>query len=158
MLIQGLDMPMLDGVDGVKDKRQSVVNYFLRTFRTHNSYVYKFLACEVLNLVNIICQMYLMDFFLGGQFTKYGSDVLAVSETAFEHRDDPMNRVFPKVTKCTFHQYGASGTVEKHDGLCVLAMNIINEKIYIFLWFWFVALAVWTGLQILFRIITVVSP
>ena len=61
------------------------------------------------------------------------------------------------MTKCTFHKYGSSGTVEKHDGLCVLAMNIINEKIYIFLWFWFVALSVWTGLQIMFRIVTVAS-
>jgi len=157
MLIQGLDLPMLDGVDGVKDKRQSVVNYFLRTFRSHNSYVYKFLFCEVLNLVNILFQIYLMDFFFGGQFSKYGAQVLSVSETAFESRDDPMNRVFPKVTKCTFHKYGSSGTVEKHDGLCVLAMNIINEKIYIFLWFWFVALSVWTALQVMFRIITVAS-
>ena len=49
---------------------------------------------------------------------------------------DPISRIFPKVTKCTFHKYGPSGTVMKHDGLCVLPLNIINEKIYIFLWFW----------------------
>ena len=57
MLIQGLDLNDLEGVDGVKDKRQSVVNYFIRTFRTHNSYVYKFLFCEVLNLANVLFQV-----------------------------------------------------------------------------------------------------
>ena len=50
-----------------------------------------------------------------------------------------MAKVFPKVTKCTFHKYGPSGTIEIRDGLCVLPLNILNEKIYILLWFWLVA-------------------
>ena len=44
--------------------------------------------------------------------------------------------IFPRMTKCTFHKFGASGEVEKHDALCILPLNIVNEKIYIFLWFW----------------------
>jgi hypothetical protein len=34
-----------------------------------------------------------------------------------------------QVTKCSFQKYGASGTVERLDGLCVLPINIINEKV-----------------------------
>lgn len=74
--------------------------------------------------------------FLGYEFTTYGTKVVAFSEQEFGSRHDPMDEVFPKVAKCTFHKYGASGTVETHDGLCVLPLNIFNEKIYIFLWFW----------------------
>ena len=48
---------------------------------------------------HMISQIYLMDLFFGGQFTKYGAQVLSQTEMAFEERDDPMNRVFPKVTK-----------------------------------------------------------
>ena len=59
-----------------------------------------------------------------------------------------------QVTKCTFNNYGPSGTVENKDGLCVLAMNIINEKIYIFLWFWFLTLCVWTGVHLFIRILS----
>ena len=33
------------------------------------------------------------------------------------------------MTKCMFHKFGVSGTVEKFDALCVLGMNIINEKV-----------------------------
>lgn len=76
--------------------------------------------------------------FLGYEFTTYGTRVLAFSEQDFGTRHDPMDEVFPKVAKCTFHKYGASGTIERHDGLCVLPLNIFNEKIYIFLWFWYV--------------------
>ena len=59
-----------------------------------------------------------------------------------------------KVTKCTFNNYGPSGTVENKDGLCVLAINIINEKTFIFIWFWLVFVAVCTGLFLVFRLST----
>ena len=49
--------------------------------------------------------------------------------------------IFPRMTKCTFHKFGASGEVEKHDALCILPLNIVNEKIYIFIWFWWVTRA-----------------
>lgn len=62
------------------------------------------------------------------------------------------------MTKCTFHKYGPSGTVTRHDGLCILALNIINEKIYVFLWFWFVAVAVFSAMAILYRMIVLMVP
>ena len=69
-----------------------------------------------------------------------------------------MNVVFPKVTKCTFHKYGPSGTITKHDGLCILALNIINEKIYVFLWFWFVSVAMISALALLYRLVIFLMP
>ncbi len=102
-------------------------------------------------------QIWMMDWFFGGQFTTYGAEVLSVSEQPIEDRVDPMNRVFPKVTKCTFHKYGPSGTIENHDGLCVLAMNIINEKIYVFLWLWYIVLVVWTSIHLMLRIVSIAS-
>ena len=80
--------------------------------------------------------------------------VLTYTGLEHEERPDPMVKIFPKVTKCTFHKYGPSGTVEKKDGLCVLPLNIINEKIFIFLWFWLIFLALVTGLYLIFRIWT----
>ena len=43
--------------------------------------------------------------------------------------------------KCSFFKYGPSGTVQTHDAICVLPINIINEKIYVFLWFWLIILS-----------------
>jgi hypothetical protein len=98
-----------------------------------------------------------MDMFFGYQFSTYGTDVLRVSELPFEERVDPMSKVFPKVTKCTFHQYGPSGTIENKDGLCVLAANIINEKTYDFLWFWYILLICWTSIHLLLRLASIAS-
>ncbi|KAF2351909.1 Innexin [Trinorchestia longiramus] len=57
-----------------------------------------------------------------------------------------------------FRSYGPSGTVEVHDTMCLLAVNIINQKIYILLWFWLLSLAIITGCWLVFRAATIVSP
>jgi hypothetical protein len=51
-----------------------------------------------------------------------------------------------------------TGTIQKHDALCILALNILNEKIFIFLWFWFIFLSVLSGLALLYSTVIVVLP
>ena len=97
------------------------------------------------------------DRFLGYQFTKFGRDVFAVSEQDLHTRVDPMDKVFPKVAKCQFSKYGPSGSVQNHDALCVLPLNIINEKIYIFIYFWFVFLSAVSCVWLLYRLLTIFS-
>ncbi len=75
-----------------------------------------------------------------------------------EDRVDPMSKVFPKMTKCSFHKYGGSGTLQLVDALCVLGMNVLNEKIYIFLWFWYLILALITGVSLLTRLVQLMCP
>merc|ERR1719461_1477269 len=115
---------------------------------SHSLYALRFFALEVWNFVNVICQMYFIDFFLDYEFTSYGRDVLNYTGLEFEDRPDPMAKVFPKVTKCTFHLYGPSGTVQLKDGLCVLPLNIINEMIFV---------AAVTGVFLLYRFATLVA-
>jgi len=144
-----------------KDARSDGVDLIAKYYNIRSSrrgtYFMKFLTCEVLNMANVIGQIYLTDVFLGYQFTKYGRDVLSLSESDLNSRVDPMHQVFPKVTKCAFHKYGPSGSIQKHDALCVLPLNIINEKIYIFLYFWFVFLAAVTGVWMIYRLLTIFS-
>jgi len=109
-------------------------------------------------LVNIIGQMFLMDRFFDGAFLTFGLEVIAFAEQDQEDRLDPLIYVFPRMTKCTFHKFGTSGEVEKHDALCLLPLNIVNEKVYIFLWFWFILLSILSFLVIVYRIIIVISP
>lgn len=69
-----------------------------------------------------------------------------------------MIRIFPRVTKCRFYKYGPSANIETIDALCLLPLNIVNEKIYIFLWFWFLGLTALTSAVILFRLIIIACP
>ena len=72
-----------------------------------------------------ILQYYLT--FPGGEFRTYGLQVASITEEDPEDRMDPMSRIFPRMTKCTFNKFGPSGTLQRRDAMCVLPVNIINE-------------------------------
>lgn len=102
--------------------------------------------------------MFFMDKFFDGAFLYFGIQVVAFMESDEEDRVDPMIRIFPRMTKCTFFKYGVSGEIERHDAICILPLNIVNEKIYIFLWFWFIFLALLSFITIFYRIVIILSP
>ncbi|XP_048510259.1 innexin inx2-like [Athalia rosae] len=143
-----------------KERKDQLVEYFTTTnLHTHNFYAFRFLTCEILNFCNAIGQIYFLDVFLEGQFSKYGPAVTAFAiETNPFQRIDPMARLFPKVTKCTIHTFGSSGSPQTHDALCILPLNVVNEKIFVFIWFWLVFLAIVSGLAVIYRIIVFSQP
>jgi hypothetical protein len=51
-----------------------------------------------------------------------------------------------------------SGTVNKKDALCILGLNIINEKIYVTLWFWLVILACMTAMYMIYVVAIMAVP
>ncbi|XP_023237364.1 innexin inx2-like [Centruroides sculpturatus] len=155
-LILELNRPVPD--PNLNTNKHLLALYLYMNLHYHDLYVSFYLICEFLNLGNVVGQMFLINLFLGGEFTKYGIDVIKFSQMEQENRTDPMVIVFPRMTKCTFHRFGSSGDIQRYDALCILPLNIINEKIYIFLWFWFLLLAGLSLLIILYRLIIIVWP
>ena len=134
--------------DDTDKKIRNLSNYMIgrRSYKhEHQTWAAKFYLCEVLNFVNVIFQIIFTDYFLGNSFSDYGLEALKWASEDLENRVDPMSKVFPRMTKCTFFKFGSSGTIQNVDALCVLGMNIINEKIFVFLWFWYIFLALLTG-------------
>ena len=103
-------------------------------------------------------QLFLMDRFLDGTFFTFGIEVISFAMRDEEERVDPVIYIFPRMTKCSFHKFGASGNIESHDALCILPINVVNEKIYIFIWFWFLILGVLTTLVVFYRLVIIFSP
>jgi len=124
----------------------------------HKVWAAKFYFCELLNLINVIVQMRWTDRFLGYSFSRYGSEVLEWADIDPENRVDPMSRVFPRMTKCMFQKFGPTGTIQNFDAICVLGMNIINEKIFVVLWFWYILLTLATALNLLYPVVTWFVP
>jgi len=139
------------------DAITTLAEYLNKTTQTNKRFVAAYFLCVVLNLINVIVQMYFTDLFLRGEFVQYGLEVFKFQMTDQINRTDPMVEVFPLMTKCTLPRYGVGGSIELRDILCVMPVNVINEKIFIFLWFWYIILAVLSSLAILYWILLMAS-
>ncbi|XP_037956773.1 innexin inx3 [Teleopsis dalmanni] len=158
MITEGLRGFVTIPEDYRKNRQNRIIKYLLDSMNSHSGYSFAYFFCEALNFANVVLNIFMVDKFLGGAFLTYGTDVIKFSNMDQDTRYDPMIEIFPRLTKCTFHKFGPGGSPQRHDTLCVLALNILNEKIYIFLWFWFIILSVISGVAMLYSLAVVMMP
>ena len=98
-------------------------------------YIY-YLFIKVLDITNIIGQIYFIQLFLkmGNTYTFYGYELL---RDIIAGRNWQQTLIFPLVTFCrpTVRNMGTDNSILVQ---CVLPINMLNEKIYIFIWWLFV--------------------
>jgi len=155
-IILGLNSPILADNKKMETNINRLATYLERSLGQNTMYALGFVLCELLTFANVVGQIYFTNTFLDGEFTTYGTEVIQFTQMEQENRTDPMIQVFPRVTKCTFHKFGPSGSIQNNDALCVLPINIVNEKIFIFLWFWYIILSAITGMALLYRLVLLV--
>ena len=142
-----------------REKKCGVLSSHLFDNRIYQGYlIFWYLMVEICNLLNVIGQMHMIHRFLGGKFWEYGIKFLSENPNDDPIGFDSLMEVFPRMTKCTFHMYGPSGDVMKNDAFCLLSVNILNEKIFLIIWFWFVVLAIITFCGIIYRILSIFIP
>jgi len=155
-IIAGLQMWIMDNSER-SEKESELAKYIVETHGSHQRWCLSLIFARFLYLINVVGQIIFTDCFLGWEFTTYGVQAASMLELDQEERTDPMSRVFPRVTKCTFMKYGHSGTIQRHDATCILPINIINEKIFVFLWFWFCFLSIITVINFMFDVFLIFS-
>ncbi|XP_013415367.1 uncharacterized protein LOC106177207 [Lingula anatina] len=106
--------------------------------RYGNFLVFLFLFCKLLYMANAIGQFFLLNTFLGTQYHIYGFDVI---DDMANNRDWTSHGRFPRVTLCDFKVRQLGGNIHRHTVQCTLPINLFNEKIYMFIWFWLVLVA-----------------
>ncbi|BAF45597.1 c6.1 [Tranosema rostrale ichnovirus] len=143
----------------VKEYSGPLVEYFCSQLHSHNNYAYKYFTCELLNLINVVGQIYLMNAFIAKDFLYDEIYKMIFNQRLNETMTNPMEQVFPTIAKCTYREYGSSGTLEEYtNGICVLTQNSMNQKIFVLLWFWCHVLAAISALIVIFRIVTLLFP
>lgn len=91
-LMLGLNSPIVAEEAKVANRRL-IVEYMYRNINNHNTAFIIYTLAEVLNFVNVVFQMWVMDRFLGGEFSSYGWKVLHFTEWDWSVRYDPMIKV-----------------------------------------------------------------
>jgi hypothetical protein len=89
-----------------------------------------------------------------GFWFEFGPAVLSFAFEDWQVWSRFATKLFPKIAKCEFFKIGFSGSIEKHDILCMLPLNIINEKIFALLYFWYILLMMLLGFNIVYRILS----
>jgi len=132
---------------------------FYRLPKSQNSvYFTSFLICEVLNLFIGIANFCVMDWFLKGKFATYGTDAINYFMDS-ESKFNPMCSVFPTLVSCEYYTGAAvKNAMDTKNHICMLSQNIINEKIYLILWFWILILFGASMLMLIYRLGTIVVP
>ncbi|OTF74834.1 innexin-like protein [Euroglyphus maynei] len=102
------------------------------------------------------------DRYMWGRYLTYGID--AIQTFWYRHNDssdrnlNPINMIFPRMTKCEYRRYGPSGSSEIIDSLCMLPMNIFNDKFFLFTWFWIIIMIIAFMITFLHRLAQTLWP
>lgn len=119
------------------EARSLMADFLVVNMNRNRWYLVKYIICELLSVVNVVVQVALTDYVLGGGFFTYGLDLVSWHRGANQEFVSPAVMTFPRVAMCTFLKFGQSGTLENYEAICVLPLNILNEKLFAFLWFWY---------------------
>ncbi|KAI6220911.1 Innexin [Aphelenchoides fujianensis] len=132
-------------MDESQSSRKKRTKFELKSFDAVYRYVVhrssianKYLFYKLWNLVNSVGQLYLINEFLGTEYRFWGWDLLV---DLYNGRQWKQSGRFPRVTFCDIQVRDLADTVPQYTIQCVLMINMFNEKIYLFIWFWLCGLS-----------------
>lgn len=105
----------------------------------------------------ILCffNIWLMDVFFNNFWTSYYAAVSTIGTDEYQYWNAFTSKVFPKLAKCDVNTYGVSGSLQRFDALCLLPLNVLNEKIFAFLYIWFISLTILSIFNCIFLATTI---
>ncbi|VEL14418.1 unnamed protein product [Protopolystoma xenopodis] len=124
-----------------EDTRHPVVQFLhsatdmLPRKRIGSALVFYYMHAKLLYLGNAVAQILLMERFLGlgSNYRFFGVSIL---QDLLSGRNWNETLVFPRVGFCRIPVKIVNSPIAPITAQCTLPVNMLNEKIYIFLWFW----------------------
>ncbi|KAL3078257.1 hypothetical protein niasHS_012144 [Heterodera schachtii] len=112
------------------------------TRKTHNglgSLVgYMYLFYKVINVIVVFAQIYMLKIFIGYNSWTWGISFLSQNSNS-SHGNETSFVYFPRVAYCQFDRdfLGQSVAGIHQEARCTLGINMLNEKVFMFLFFWY---------------------
>lgn len=97
-----------------------------------------YIFVKLLYAASAVGQLFMLDAFLGHNFHVYGIYVLS---RFLSGQDWSSSERFPRVTLCDF-EIRHQNRIHEYIVQCVLTINLFNEKIFLFIWFWYAFLSI----------------
>jgi len=149
-------------IDDQEEKKETLVKFFLKNIHNKfNIYFFGFIGMEVLNVLIVLIQFAMTNTFLHYRFSGYGLDVAKYyqmpEEEQHEHKN-PMCNTFPRIASCDYWRWGVGGQQENVNAICVLSLNMINDKVFLILWWWFFVISIIGVVRLIYRLIQTQSP
>ncbi|CAP31094.1 Protein CBR-INX-15 [Caenorhabditis briggsae] len=98
---------------------------------------FNYVLTKSLFVINLFAQMLLIHFFLGFDMDDFLSLKVGFGSNWIA------DGIFPRQTMCDF-EVRKKGSIQKYSVQCVLSMNMLNEKIFLALFYWLLALIILT--------------
>ncbi len=114
-----------------------------------------YFAMKIFNLTNVIVQLVGLRLVFGADFWRYGFDYMA----KVMNNEDPlwMSKQFPIVTICDYYVHQNLRKLHMNSSQCLLAINVLIEKFYVFIWLWLYVLLFLTIMNIISWLLEVYS-
>lgn len=106
-----------------------------------------YFGMKFFNLGNVLLQLFGLRFIFGADFWRYGFDYMH----KIYNIEDPlwMSEQFPIVTICDYYIHQNLRRVHWNSSQCLLAINVLIEKFYVFIWLWLYILVIITFFNII---------
>lgn len=104
-----------------------------------------YLFTKILFICNVVGQLFLLNTFLGNSYNPYGVEVVRniFNTTALSFSvPAPESQRFPRITMCHFQVRFLGDNIHDYVVQCALTVNLFNEKIFLFIWFWLMYLSI----------------
>ncbi len=108
-----------------------------------------YMFMKVLYLVNAIGQIFLMEHFLGHNAARRGIFGWTMLQNKVRGESWQITQVFPRVAFCHVKTKVLGVLANGVTAQCALPVNMLNEMLYIFLWWWVSLVALVTGVYLI---------
>uniref|UniRef100_A0A183BP93 Innexin n=1 Tax=Globodera pallida TaxID=36090 RepID=A0A183BP93_GLOPA len=113
-----------------------------------------YLGIKLLYVFNCFGQLIALNRFLGGQYYNWAYETFMSVLQGQEWRESV---VFPRVIMCDFAVRRLANP-QRHTIQCVIMMNMINEKLYFFLYMWFLFVGIATLVNFFYYLAMLMVP
>ncbi|CRK89905.1 CLUMA_CG003636, isoform A [Clunio marinus] len=147
-LLKDIDSPYINE-ECWNNQRDRLLRYLHGPKRYHRQYAIKYYTCEIIAFISLIFNMHIMTLVFNNFWVEYFPAVISLLSKDMEAFAKHSSILFPSQAKCDYFNFGSSGTIQLIDALCFLPQNVVNEKIFVFLYLWMIILLMFSVLHVI---------